>query len=286
MKVLFISDFSIEQNSGGAQISNDIMIKRGREIGHEIDEYNYDSSPMTFLSNYDVIISSNLQHIMQTQQSAFVFDKIISHPKHIRYEHDSCHYLPEDIRKLLFSSSIINFFLSNFHISFFKQYYGDYFNNVHIVYDPIDVNLFNKNNLTQTKDILYCGFLHHLKGIDNLISFANLYPERNISIYGWAEDENITNRIQKIKNIDFKGKISNKDLIQVYKDHKYIYHNPIVNEPFCRMVGEACLCGLDFIGDENKIGSVQEFKSKDYTSFSNLCNKSPDIFWKTIEENV
>ena len=52
------------------------------------------------------------------------------------------------------------------------------------------------------------------------------------------------------------------------------------------MVGEACLCGLDFIGDENKIGSVQEFKSKDYTSFSNLCNKSPDIFWKTIEENV
>jgi|TARA_R100000479_G_scaffold121477_1_gene62501 glycosyltransferase involved in cell wall biosynthesis len=286
VNVLFISDFSIEQNSGGAQISNDIMIKAGLDRGHQITTYNYNSSPMTFLSNYDVIISSNLQHILSSHQASFVFEKIVSHPKHVRYEHDSCHYLPEEARKSLFSSSIINFFLSDFHISFFKQYYGEYFDNVKIVYDPIDTELFNKKNITQSNDILYCGFLHPLKGVDNLISFANLNPDRQISVYGWAEDENTIDKIKKINNIQFNEKISNEQLIEVYKNHKYIYHNPIVNEPFCRMVAEACLCGLEFIGDESKIGSVQEFKSKDYDSFSNLCKQSPEIFWQTIEENA
>ena len=61
MNILFISDFNLNHNSGGAQVSNDL------------------------------IISSNLEVINQT--SNYLLDYIINHPNHIRLEHDSCLYL-------------------------------------------------------------------------------------------------------------------------------------------------------------------------------------------------
>ena len=48
MRVLFVSDFSLAQNSGGAQQSNDIVIKRGEERGHEIILHTVDSSYIDF----------------------------------------------------------------------------------------------------------------------------------------------------------------------------------------------------------------------------------------------
>ena len=42
MKVLFISDFGLHHNSGGAQVSNDLIIKKGLEKGYEITLHNYD----------------------------------------------------------------------------------------------------------------------------------------------------------------------------------------------------------------------------------------------------
>lgn len=283
MKVLFVSDFSLKQNSGGAQISNDIMIKEGLKRGHEIESFNFDSSPISLLSNYDVIISSNLEHISKSHQSHFVFEKILEHPLHVRYEHDSCMYLPNDFRKKLFESSKINFFLSDFHVKFFKEFYGDYFNNVEIVYDPIDTKNFYNKKQQRDKDILYCGLIHPLKGIENLISFANRNPDRDISIYGWSEDKSIQEKLNSIPNINIYEKVSYENISDIYNSHKYIYHNPIVNEPFCRMVAEAMLCGLDFIGDKLKVGSAQEFTNKGLEEFSNQCKKSPELFWTKIE---
>ena len=50
MRVLFISDFTLQDNSGGAQVSNKIIIDKGRELGHDIKEHSYRSSATDFLS--------------------------------------------------------------------------------------------------------------------------------------------------------------------------------------------------------------------------------------------
>ena len=63
MKVLFISDFTLEQRQGGAQVSNDLLIKKGRELGHDITEHHHSSSIMDFLTSYDLVIHSNLEAI-------------------------------------------------------------------------------------------------------------------------------------------------------------------------------------------------------------------------------
>jgi hypothetical protein len=36
MRILFVSDFNLEQNSGGAQVSNDLIIKKGLELGFSL----------------------------------------------------------------------------------------------------------------------------------------------------------------------------------------------------------------------------------------------------------
>ena len=41
MKILFVSDFTLEQRKGGAQVSNQIIIEEGRNLGHEIIEHDY-----------------------------------------------------------------------------------------------------------------------------------------------------------------------------------------------------------------------------------------------------
>jgi hypothetical protein len=283
MRVLFISDLNLNHNCGGAQVSNDIIIKKGIDLGYDITLHNYDSSPTNLLHKYDLVISSNLEVINQT--SSYLFNLILNHPNHVRLEHDSCSYLDKEHKQLLFRSSKINFFLSEFHLQFFKDECGDIFGNTEIVYDPIDSSVFYNSNLEKIYDIVYCGYIHPLKGIYNLMDFCRKNPNRNIDIFGWSQYQEITDKLLSIPNVKIHEKLSHKDIPDIFRRSKYIYHSPEVNEPFCRMIAEALLCGCEFIGNESKIGSLQEFLNHGVEEFSQRCNNAASIFWKTIQNN-
>lgn len=282
MKVLFVSDFSLKHNSGGAQVSNDLIIQKGIENGHEITLHNYDSSPVNLIHKYDIVISSNLEAITHT--SKYLLDYIINHPKHIRLEHDSCLYLNQITRELLFKSSKINFFLSEFHLEFFKNFYGDIFNNTEIVYDPIDTLLFYDDSSNKLYDVIYCGFIHPLKGSDNLINFCKNNLDRKIDIFGWTEDKNIINQLSSLTNVNMHDKVSHSEISNIFRQSNYIYHSPEVNEPFCRMVAEALLCGCKFIGNESKIGSLKEYVKHGKEKFKEDCKHASQFFWQKIEQ--
>ena len=170
MRVLFISDFTLEDSSGGAQLSNKIIIDKGRELGHEIKEHNYKSSVTDFLSSYDLVVNSNLEVISKITPEKMPL--ILRMPNSVRLEHDSCSYLTDDLREQLFSKAEKKFFLSDYHLEFFRNLYGDYFHDVEINYDPIDTSLFTKSKDCKEYDVVYCGYLHPLKGLNNLLDFA------------------------------------------------------------------------------------------------------------------
>jgi glycosyltransferase involved in cell wall biosynthesis len=282
MRVLFVSDFTLQQTLGGAQVSNDLIIKKGRELGHEIIEHDYTSSIVDFISSYDLLVSSNLEVI--SRESPNKLDFIIQHPNHIRLEHDSCLYLDNSLRKALFQSSKLNFFLSDFHISFFRDSYGDYFKNVEINYDPIDTNIFSRSDDKHEYDIVYCGYIHPLKGVNNLLKYASENPSRQIDIFGWGEGD-IESIFASAPNINFHGAKSYKEVANIFRKSKAIYHHPIVNEPFCRMIGEALLCGIDeVIGAKEKIGSYLEFKKVGAEEFAKKCSTATENFWNKIEK--
>lgn len=284
MKVLFVSDFSLNHNSGGAQVSNDVIIKKGEQLGHEVILHNFDSDYTDFLYSYDLIISSNLEVISRKNPDKSNY--IINHPNHVRLEHDSCSYLDVDTRKQLFNSSKINFFLSQFHISFFESMYGNIFDNVEIVADPIDTQLFKPSSKEKIYDMVYCGFLHELKGLNNLIKFAKQNKHRKIDVFGWTPRNSI-DFFKGLENVKYHGKVNHEKTAEIYQQSQAIFHHPIVNEPFCRMTAEALLCGVEeFHGDESKIGSLQECKRLGLKDFSQNCHNAPEIFWDKINSKI
>ena len=281
MKILFISDFTLQQREGGAQVSNDLIVKKGRELGHKVIEHTHSSSITDFLSSYDVVINSNLEVISRISPEKINY--ITNLPNSVRLEHDSCSYLDPKTREDLFGNCVKTFFLSEFHYSFFKDLYGNYFKNVEIVYDPIDVNLFRKVETKKVYDVVYCGFLHQLKGINNLIHFSRNNPDRHISVFGWG-DTNPESSFEKETNIDFKGSKPYEEVASVFQQAQAVFHSPIVNEPFCRMIGEALLCGVEeIIGQTDKIGSYLEFQKVGYEKFKEKCGKATETFWTAIE---
>ena len=65
MKILLVSDFGIRHSLGGAQRSNRLILDEGIERGHDISIYHYDTDQSVLWDNYDLVISSNLEIIIQ-----------------------------------------------------------------------------------------------------------------------------------------------------------------------------------------------------------------------------
>ena len=142
MNILFVSDFSLNHNRGGAQRSNDLIINTGVDLGHNITPFNVDSDPKLLDQQYEIVISSNLELLSKQPVFPSVFNHILTTDRHIRLEHDANRYLTIEHRKSLFGNCAKTFFLSQFHHSKFIEMYGDIFINVEIVPDPIDTNIF------------------------------------------------------------------------------------------------------------------------------------------------
>ena len=112
MRILWVADFGLQHNIGGSQRTDSFVIKEGRERGHEIIPFNYDTPSDLLNESYDMVVSNNLESL---GRRADVFQFLLQHPNHVRFEHDSNAYLSNDARKALFNSTKKNIFLSDFH---------------------------------------------------------------------------------------------------------------------------------------------------------------------------
>lgn len=279
MKILFISDFGVHHNLGGAQRSNKIIIDEGIKREHDISIYHYDSIQTVLWDNYDIVISSNLEVISKTNPMLIQFCATAN--KHVRLEHDFCRYLDNNIRQYLYSSCKKTFFLTNYHYKKFVEYYGDYFVNVEIVPDPIDMNEFYNMNLVRNTDILYIGFMHPLKGTENFINYVNNNPDKKFKVAGWG-DKRYEDFMKNNSSIQFLGKIDHIKMAELYNTHMQMYYNPEFDEPFCRSVGEALMCGVEVIGNSDKIGSLHMMQ-EDPVNFASKCNYAAQSFWEILE---
>lgn len=282
MRILFISDYSLEDTFGGAQQSNEIIRREGVSRGHDIDMLHFSAAneeiTRAMASRYDVVISSNLEAF--AYYKPHVLKWIFSLSNHVRLEHDSCMYLNEEARKQLFRNCLKTFFLTNFHVEFFHNYYGDIFKNIVVIPDPIDTKVFRNMHIERSDRILYTGFIHPLKGISSLMEFAKHRPNLHIDVYGWGE-QRFLNELDQTKNITYKGKVKHSDMPTILNLYQTMFHYPIVNEPFCRSVGEAFCCGIrDFICND-KIGFLRSIQEDPL--FVKKCETAPTDFWKEIE---
>jgi len=279
MKVLLVSDFGIHHSLGGAQRSNQLILDEGIQRGHDISVYHYDTDQSVLWDTYDIVISSNLEVLSRT--NPMILQYCATSDNHVRLEHDFCRYLDNNIRRYLYTSCKKTFFLTNYHYRKFVEYYGNYFVNVEIVPDPINMHRFYNMELERKDDILYVGFMHPLKGTDNFISYVNNNPGNSFTVAGWG-DNRYEDFMRHRSNVNFLGKIDYADMMQLYNTHKQMYYKPEFDEPFCRAVGEALMCGVSIIGDSDKIGSLHMLK-EDPVNFADKCNRASETFWEILE---
>jgi len=189
------------------------------------------------------------------------------------------------VRRALFGQSLQNIFLSDFHIRCFKDTYGDHFPNTSVVYDPIDSSQFyNKGKEREPNSILYCGFLHPLKGSNSLIQYARRRKDCDFHVYGWGEQK-IKDVLAALPNITVHDPVSYDEVPDLYNKYQYIFHKPVVNEPFCRMVAEAAICGMEVIAND-KIGAVHEIQKIGVDKFTESCDNAHILFWDIVESCI
>ena len=280
-KILWISDYSLSHSSGGAQRSNDIIIKKGRELGFSILEANYNFNfDVEDFNQYDVLISSNLEAIYKLHPN--IIDKIASHQYHVRLEHDLNRYLKQEDREKLFRLCKKTIFLTNFHHQLFINNYGYIFNNVEIVADPIDTDLFYNQNKEREDKILYVGFMHELKGTLSFFEFAMSNPQLQFVVAGWGTKV-FDFLARNIPNVEYLGTIVHEEMPRLLNKYETLFYSPIIPEPFCRSVGESTLCGMKLMSSSpNIIGCLHEFRELGKEKFIENCKNAPEIFWNKI----
>jgi len=281
-KILWLADHNLDTAPGGAQRSDEIIINQGKLLGYNIlkvtaftihDELNIDF--------FDVIITSNIQLLLHKKPS--LLEKIFKHRCHIRLEHDSNTYLSQENRVKLFSNCHKTIFLTDFHYSFFKQFYGDIFKNVEIVYDPIDLNNFKDFKNEREEKILYAGYLHPLKGAYNFFEYVLNNENKNFVVAGWASEKTIHHLLCSISNLEHLGQIEYNQMPYLYNKYKYMFYAPNINEPFCRSVAEAALCGMQILTNTpNKIGCLTEINKVGINQFREKCGKAGLNFWQIL----
>ena len=280
MKVLWISDYSIKHNKGGAQRSDDIIIKKGVELGHEISHFTHDGDLNLLTLKYDHIISSNLEAISRLYP--VVTSWLSEQDNHSRLEHDKNSYLSPEARKALFSNCRNTFFLTEYHHSLFKHTYGDFFVNVKIVQDPIDTKTFRDKKGPREDKILNVGFMHFLKGSESFYDYVFKNPDKQFVVAGWgsAMYEHLA---RTASNVQFLGCVDYEKMPEVFNKYKTLFYHPVIEEPFCRSVGEAMLCGMELSINRN-IGCAHEARRIGIEKFSENCKNADSIFWESVSE--
>lgn len=278
MKILWIADFGLHHNIGGSQRTDSFVIDEGRNRGHEIITFNYDSQDSLLAADYDMIVTNNLESLCRRQN---VFEFILNHKNHIRFEHDSNSYLVDSARKMLFGSTRKSIFLSDFHYKTFVNLYGDIFPNSVTCSPFIDTTTFRDMGQEREDKTLYVGFFHILKGTNNFINHAIRNPNKKFVVAGWG-DPFYENHMRSLSNVEFIGKVKHEEMPILFNKYKHLYYHPEKFEPFCRSIGEAIMCGI--IPDTNEIiGAVHDYNNLGLETMRHNCSTSNKKWWEIVE---
>ena len=283
-KILWLADNDLENAPGGAQRSDKILIDKGRLLGLNILKLNWQTlKDPKRVFDFDIVISSNLARINHFYPG--IVDELSVHPFHVRLEHDANGYLSQEEMVKLFGNCKRTFFLSDYHLKFFKETFGDIFKNTEIVADPIDVSKFYNCDNEREDKILFAGYMHKGKGSDLFFEYVLKNPDKKFVVSGWSSDHIYMILCQNLPNIEFLGQTKYEDMPKIYNKYKTMFYNPLVKEPFCRSVAEAILCGTKILANEQshkQIGCLSEIAKFGMEEFKKQCNKAPSTFWSKI----
>lgn len=274
MKVAWIADFDLNDHPGGAQQTNDVMIKYGLSIGHTIDVIKPNVFATTDFSKYDLIILNNIT----------LFDKnkilqLCKTYKVIRYDHD---ILAATLFPQIYKAVIKTIFLSPLHKD---QAFaiGKTSGAFECVPSPIKDDIFciNTEVKREPNSVMWSGGLTPGKGLDEFEEYIKSNPDKKFYVAGWGDSQ----RFKKYENVTCLGQLTHKDLAEWYQKSEYFYHKPNWLDAFGRSVMEAYLCGCKLITNNNVGAMSYGWNLDDYEFIKGELHSEPKL-WDIIEKVI
>lgn len=278
-KIIWLADYTVEDHKGGAQQTNETMIRAGRRK-YDIEVMKPDSFDKKKIGKATLVITNNITKFnpddlyWMTQKIPFV-----------RYEHDYTAVTQNIADGQLFRRSLKNIFLSPLHYIESCKIFGDNIKRKVIIQPCVSPSVFNVDKGVERKPqtVIYAGQLCTEKGADEFDQFIKDHPEKKFIVCGWGRD---SEKIKDNENVEYHESIDHKELVKLYQSSQYFYHRPQWKEPFGRSVVEAYLCGCSLMINEN-IGAMSfDWNWEDYDLIVRKMNEAPSKFWKVIEDVI
>ena len=297
MRVAFLHDQDIDF-LGGAELSNNAIIQRGKELGYEIvyDNLQVFETTKKLLNAADFVIVNNIVKCSyESELIAYLIDKQINY---VKWEHDyglcakrSLYCLVEsrvknccDHQKFrsyrnLFANAFLNVFQSPMHYDYHKLFYGEALGEYIVLPPPISVNDIKKNDVKDLDTVIFLGDLNFIKGGNELVQFAEEHPELKINVFG---QNRLTNRCLP-SNIEIKGKTSNVEAMDALSKAEYFFFKPNWPEPSGRVAAEAFLSGAKIISND-RVGTFSyDFYPNTPEEGARLMANAPSYFWEEVQ---
>lgn len=295
MKIAWLNDYLSTERIGGCQITNALMINKGLELGHKIEEFCPDSFTVGSFENYkhrlgtyDLCIINNINAFKSE-----IIEYIIQNKKYIRYEHDygydeqrlgKTDIPAPEIYSKIFSNSLLNIFLSPLHLEVHRKVFRDTLRDAIYIPSPIEKGLFYPDESVQKDTYLYAGVLMTHKGVHQILDYADTQPKKHFHFVGRPVNMEIVDRIKEKHT--YLGEMPYSEMPQLYRKYKYIMLNPQWDEPFGRIYNEAITSGCKIMKFSKSYLSGYESYNLDHDKMLEKCIKAPITFWHKVEKVI
>ncbi|MCK8480787.1 glycosyltransferase family 9 protein [Psychroserpens algicola] len=297
LNIAFLHDVEMDY-IGGAELSNKKIIDKAISLGYsviydDLTDFEYTKKQ---LSNCDVAIVNN---IVSCDYEFELISHLIKHDiPYVKWEHDYglCEkrsvycYVDSKVKNCcntnrfhhyrnLFVNSKLNVFQSPMHYGYHKRLYGEAVKNHIVLPPPINVEDLSVSEDKQKDHVLFLGDIKFIKGGYELLDYAEAHPEKQITVYG-------KNRLRRepSKNVSFKDKTNNAEILKVLGKTEYFFFKPRWPEPSGRVAAEAFLSGAKLISND-RVGTFSyDFYPNHLEQGKQLMQNAPNYFWEQVCE--
>lgn len=273
--VVWVQDQMIR---GGAEISNELVIRVGRNLGYDITVINQDTDMIeteNAIKNADLAVINNIFGFGYYQMR--VIDQLLISGKipYVKYDHDHRELTRDGFARKLFQNSILNVFLSPLHLGKFKK---------HLSVDgislplAIDTDFFKPVPGVERKPstAIICNIKLH-KGYSTLQKYVFAHPEISFTVVGKQHP-------LKGKNITWRNQVPYEEMAKIYSSFEFIVHLLDKWGAGERVILEACLCGCKVIANE-KVGHMTWGRELvDSDGLREWLKQAPYDFWKEVNQ--
>jgi hypothetical protein len=282
---------------GGGELSERAVILEGIKRGHDIEMCTPNTPNKNNILKAEIAIIGNASRF-----SPQYLAQVSEQQEIVMYLHDfwplcrhrlfysaldkcktTCPHLPF-AKKMLLSSSL-NIFLSPLHKKMWSRAIPELTNTASYLHvSPVDTKTFVPSDVPKIPNSTLCvNCLLKFKDLENVIQYAETYPERTITCVG-AKEANV----KLPPNVIPIGAVSQEEMPGMYVQTEEFLHIPNYCEPCGRSTIEAKLCGVPKLTLNKLVGvaSYPQFKKSNRDDFAKWIAGSSTRFWKVIEKEV